>query len=85
MSDRDGAGRIETVVFKPVKESGRKSLDPGSHVQRVLTGSDGKVEDDAVTLNDEKGEISYVVQGRDAEHVTAILEQPRRDSLMKHP
>ena len=57
---------------------GALCADCGLHVQRVLAGSDGKVEDDTVTLSDERGEISCVVERRDVEHVTAIHEGPDR-------
>ena len=42
-------------------------------VQRVLTESDGKVEKNTVILGEEKGEITFVVEGRDVERVAAIL------------
>ena len=40
-------------------------------VQRVLTESDGKVEKNTVILGEEKGEITFVVEGRDVERVAA--------------
>ena len=55
-----------------------KVIDPGSHVQRVLIRSDGKVEKDRVILDEEKGEIAYVDEGRDVGHVTAIHKNPDR-------
>ena len=69
----------------PVKETGCKVIDPGSHVQRVLTRSDGKVEKDRVTLDEEKGEFAYVDAGRDVGHVTAIHKNPDRSSSSGTP
>ena len=63
-----------------MKETGCKVIDLGSHVHRVLTRSDGKVEKDRVTLDEEKGEIAYVEEGRDVGHVTAIHKNPDRSS-----
>ena len=61
-----------------VKESDCTVTDCGSHVKRVLTRSDGKVEKDIVTMNEEKGEVSIVEEGHDVERVTVILKNPYR-------
>ena len=47
-------------------------------MQRVLTRSNCKVEEDTVTSTEEKGDISYAFEGHDVEYVTAILERPYR-------
>ena len=64
-----------------VKESDCKVTDCSSHVEHVLTKSDGKVEKDTVTLDEEKGEITYVDERHDVGHVTAILKQRYRDEI----
>ena len=67
-----------------VKESDCKVTDGGSHVQRVLTESDDKVEKVLVALVEEKGETTYVDEGRDVER-DSQAPVPQRDLLMKHP
>merc|ERR1712064_240072 len=42
------------------------------------TRSDGKVEKDIVTINEENGEVSFVEEGHDVERVTVILKNPYR-------
>ena len=37
-------------------------------------GSDGKVEKDTVTLGEEQGEITFVVEGHDAERGAAVFK-----------
>ena len=58
-------------------------MPPGSHVQRVLTGSGGKVEEDTVTLNHEKGAITCVDEGRDLEHIPSTLKNPRHYEIYR--
>ena len=57
--------------------------DCGSHEQRVLHRSDCKVEKDTVTFDEEKGDITYVDEGHDVEHVTAILKYPYRHEVYR--
>ena len=59
-------------LVRPVTESDCKVTDYGTHVQRILTGIDGKVKKHVVTLEEEKGEIPFVEGG----HVAAILKNP---------
>ena len=63
-------------LVRPVKGSDCKVTDCGSHVQRVLTRIDGKVEKHIVALNEEKGEITFVEGGHDVERVTVVFEEP---------
>ena len=65
MFDCDGVKRIETVVCQDYEESDRN-----------LTKSAGRVEKDVVTLDEEKGEVTFVKEGHDVERVTAFLEDP---------
>merc|ERR1712136_512705 len=65
-------------LIRPAKESDCTVTDCGSHVKRVLTRSDGKVEKDIVTINEENGEVSFVEEGHDVERVTVILKNPYR-------
>ena len=58
----DRAERIETAVCQVYEESDCN-----------LTKSDSRVEENLVTLDEEKGEITYVEEGHDVERVTAIL------------
>ena len=58
-------GTLKPWLVRSVKESDRK-VD----VRLVLTRSDNKVEKDTVTLDEEKGQITYVNDGRDVAHVT---------------
>merc|ERR1712012_1109683 len=69
---------LKPWLVRPTKESDCTVTDCGSHVKRVLTRSDGKVETDIVTINEEKGEVSFVEEGHDVERVTAILKNPYR-------
>ena len=41
---------------------------------RNLTGSDGRLEKDVVTFNEEKSEITSVKEGHDVERVAANLK-----------
>ena len=52
--------------------------DCGFHVKRVVTRSAGKVKKDTVTLNEEKGEVTFVHEGYDVEYVMAFLKNPYR-------
>ena len=52
-------------------------------MQRLLTGSDGKVAKDVVTLDEEQGEIMLVEKGHDVERVSAILKNPTAARLPK--
>ena len=67
-----GVRRIHTVVGQACErvrlQSNCKVTDYGSHVQRILTGIDGIVKKHVVTLDEEKGEITFVERG----HVAAI-------------
>merc|ERR1712136_735327 len=44
------------VVYRDVVDGKESKTECGSHVKRVLTRSDGKVEKDIVTINEENGE-----------------------------
>ena len=66
-----------------VKESDCKVTDYDSHVQRVLTRSDCRVEADIVTLVEEKGEALFVVEGHDVERVTAKLKNPHCSEIYR--
>ena len=46
-------------LVRPAKQSDCKVTDCSFHVQRVSTRSNGNVVKDIVTLNEEKGEITY--------------------------
>ena len=46
-----------------------------------FTKCDGKVEKDAFFLDEEKGVITYVDEGYDAEHIPSVLKH----SLEDHP
>ena len=82
--DRDTTDpACNTRLVRSVKESDCTLTDCGSHVQRVLTRSGGKVEKDTVTLDEEKGEITYVDEGHDVEHVTAIPGHPYRYEIYR--
>ena len=61
---------LKPWLVRPAKESDCTVSDCGSHVKRVSTRSDGKVERDIVTIN----EVSFVEERQDAERVTAILK-----------
>ena len=61
-------GAFTPWLVRPVKESDCKVIDYGSHVQRILTRIDGIVKKHVVTLDEEKGEITFVEGG----HVAAI-------------
>ena len=74
---------LEPWLVGSVKESDCKVTDCSSYVQRVLTKSDGKVEKDTITLHEEKGEITYVDEGHDVEHVTAIHKNFFRHEIYK--
>ena len=41
------------------------------------------MEEDTVTSIEEKGDISYVFEGHEVEHVTAILERPYRYAIYR--
>jgi hypothetical protein len=69
---------LKPWLIRPTKESDCTVTDCGSHVKRVLTRSDGKVEKDIVTINEENGEVSFVEEGHDVERVTVILKNPYR-------
>ena len=74
---------LELSTLKPwlvrlAKESDCTVTDYASHVKRVVTRSDGKVEKDIVTLNEEKGEVTFVEEGYDVEYVMVILKNPYR-------
>ena len=58
-------------LVRPVKESDCTVTDYGSHVQRVLARIEVKVEKHIVTLNEEKGEITFVEGAHDVERVDA--------------
>ena len=64
ISDCDGVERIETVVCQDYEESDCN-----------LTKSDGRLEKDVVTLDEEK-EVTFVKEGHDVERVTAFLKDP---------
>ena len=66
-----------------MKESDCKVTDCGSHAQHVLTKSDGKVEKDTVTPDEEKDKITCVDEGHDVEHVTATLNHPRHHEIYR--
>ena len=53
---------LKTWLARYVKESDCTVTDCGSHMKRVLTRSDGKAERDIVTINEEKGEVSFDVE-----------------------
>ena len=58
----------------------RDRRNPKSARAGDLTRCDGKVERDSVTLGDEvKGQITFVKEGHDVEHVTAVLKKPYRN------
>ena len=65
------------VSVNSFKESDCKVTDCGSRVQRVLAKIDGKVEKGTVTLDEEKGEISYVVEGHASPVCSAAVCQNR--------
>ena len=62
-----------------MKESGCQ-VDPGSRVERVLTRSDCKVEKDTVTLDKEKGEISFVVESHVSQEPGPVRDLPEKRS-----
>ena len=45
-------------------------------MQHVPNKSDGRVEKDTVTFDEEKGEITFVEEGHDVERVAAIHKNP---------
>ena len=53
---------LKTWLARCVKESDCTVTDCGSDVKRVSTRSDGKAERDIVTINEEKGEVSFDVE-----------------------
>ena len=57
-------------LVRPGKESDSKVTDYGSHVRRVLCRIDVKVEKHIVSINEEKGDITFVEGGHDVERVT---------------
>ena len=57
-----------------VKESDCKVTDYGSHVQRVLTRTGGNVEKHIVTLNEEKGEVTFVEGNMTSARVMLAME-----------
>jgi len=74
---------LELTTLKPwlirdVDQSNLKITDCGSHVERVVQRSGCKEERDRVTVNEEKGEVSYCEEGAGVERVAAILKNPFR-------
>ena len=69
---------LKSWLVRLAKESDRTVTDCCSHVKRVVTRSDGKVEKGILTPNEEKGEVTFVQEGYDVEYVMAILKNPYR-------
>jgi hypothetical protein len=74
---------LELTTLKPwlirdVDQSNFKFTDCVSHVERVVQRPGCKEEKDKVTVNEEKGEVSYQAVGADVERVAAILKNPSR-------
>ena len=69
---------LKPCLVRPAKESDCTVTDCGSHVKRVLTWSDGKVEKHIVTLKEDNGDVMFVEEGHDVERVTVILKNPYR-------
>ena len=69
---------VKPWLVRPARESERQVTDRGSHVKRVVTRGNDKVEKDVVTLNEEEGEVTFMEEGDDVERVTVTLKNPYR-------
>ena len=51
---------LKPWLVRPAKKTPCTEVDCGSYVKRVLIRSDGKVEKDTWTFNEEKGEVAVL-------------------------
>ena len=65
---------LQPWLVRLAKESDCTVTDCGSHVKLVVTRGNGKLEKDLVTLNEQKGEVTFVEEGYDVEYVMVILK-----------